>query len=90
MAGRLLSKTWQYDPTLDAPVAYRGACRYEAFLPVDLASLDMRLPAALMGLVSEAEQPARGGRVAVRRVMSAYAKRYYSDRQWRRRGGQPF
>lgn len=59
MPGHFVSKTWQYDPTLDAPVAYRRACRYEAFVPEELASLDVRLPASLTGLVSEAEQAIR-------------------------------
>jgi Fic family protein len=59
MPGRLVSKTWQYDPTLDAPAAYRRACRYEAFIPDELASLDIHLPVRLGGLVSEAEQAVR-------------------------------
>lgn len=59
MSGRLVSRTWEYDPTLDAPVAYRRACRYDAFVPDELASLDMRLPATLTGLVSEAERSIR-------------------------------
>jgi Fic family protein len=59
MPGRFVSKTWRYDPALDAPVAYRRACRYEAFVPEELASLEVRLPAPLIGLVSEAEQSIR-------------------------------
>ena len=59
MPGRFVSKTWRYDPALDAPAAYRRACRYEAFVPEELASLEVRLPAPLIGLVSEAEQSIR-------------------------------
>jgi Fic family protein len=59
MPGRFVSKTWRYDPTLDAPVTYRRACRYEAFVPDGLASLDVLLPAPLTGLVSEAEHSIR-------------------------------
>ena len=59
MPGRLVPKTWQYDPTLDAPAAYRRACRYESFIPDELTSLDVRLDARLAGLVSEAEHAIR-------------------------------
>jgi Fic family protein len=59
MPGQLVAKTWQYDPTLDAPAGYRRACRYEAFIPTELASLEVRLDARLAGLVSEAEHAVR-------------------------------
>lgn len=59
MPGRLVSKIWQHDPTLDAPAAYRRACRYDAFVPDKLSSLDVRLDARLSGLVSEAEDAIR-------------------------------
>jgi Fic family protein len=59
MPGRLLRQTWKYDPTLDAPVRYRRACRYEAFVPDELASLALNLQADLVGLVSEAERAIR-------------------------------
>jgi Fic family protein len=55
MPGRLVSATWAYDPTRDAPARYRRACRYSAFVPAELATLDLRLDAGLAGLVSEAE-----------------------------------
>jgi Fic family protein len=59
MPGHLIRKTWQYDPTLDAPAAYKRACRYDAFIPDELKSLDVRLDARLAGLVSEAEHAIR-------------------------------
>lgn len=59
MPGRLVSKIWQHNPTLDAPAAYRRACRYEAFVPDELSSLDLRLNARLAGLISEAEDAIR-------------------------------
>ncbi len=59
MPGRLLPKTWLYDPSLDAPAVYRRACRYDAFIPDELSSLDVRLDARLAGLVSEAEHAIR-------------------------------
>lgn len=59
MPGRLISKTWAHDSTLDAPAVYRRACRYEAFVPDELSALDVRLDAQLAGLVSEAESAVR-------------------------------
>ena len=59
MPGRLVQKTWQHDPTLDAPAKYRRACRYGAFVPDELSSLDVQLDARLAGLASEAEQAIR-------------------------------
>lgn len=59
MPGHLVPRTWEYDPTLDAPVRYRRACQYEAFVPDELMSLDVRFDAPLAGLVSEAENAIR-------------------------------
>lgn len=55
MPGRLITKTWRFDPSLDAPPKYRRACRYDAFLPEPLSSLILNLDARLAGLISEAE-----------------------------------
>jgi Fic family protein len=55
MPGRHLSRTWAHDPTIGAPARHRRACRYSAFVPDELASLDLRFDAHLAGLVSEAE-----------------------------------
>jgi Fic family protein len=55
MPGRLIPKTWRFDPSLDAPPKYRRACRYDAFLPDPLSSLILNLDARLAGLISEAE-----------------------------------
>lgn len=59
MPGHLVVRSWEYNPTLDAPVAYRRACGYEAFVPDELMSLTLRLDASLAGLVSEAEHAIR-------------------------------
>src|SRR5687767_9836292 len=59
MPGRLIQRTWQYDPTIDAPAAYKRACKYEAFIPDELSSLAVHLDAQLAGLVSEAEHAIR-------------------------------
>lgn len=59
VTGLLIPKIWEHNPTLDAPAAYRRACRYEAFIPDELTALDVRLDARLAGLVSEAENAVR-------------------------------
>lgn len=59
MPGTLVTKTWEYNPVLDAPARYSRACRYEAFIPVELSALQVKLDAAILGAVSEAEQAIR-------------------------------
>jgi Fic family protein len=59
MPGRLIPQTWHYDPTLHAPASYKRACKYDAFVPDELASVAVRLDARLSGLVSEAEHSIR-------------------------------
>lgn len=55
MPGTLVSKIWESNPTIYAPARYKRACRYEAFIPNDLSSQSLDLPAAVAGLISEAE-----------------------------------
>ncbi|HEV2642649.1 MAG TPA: Fic family protein, partial [Candidatus Elarobacter sp.] len=55
MPGRWLTQTWQFNPVLDAPPKYRRACHYDAFVPEPLADLALVLPAAVAGVVSDAE-----------------------------------
>jgi Fic family protein len=59
MPGTLVTKTWEYNPVLDNPARYRRACRYDAFIPLDLAALDVKLDVNVIGAVSEAEQAIR-------------------------------
>ena len=59
MPGRLVSRTWQYDPTADAPAAYKRACKYQAYVPDELSSLSVHLDATLVGLISETERAIR-------------------------------
>jgi Fic family protein len=59
MPGRLIQRNWHYDPTLDAPARFRRACRYDAFIPDELSSLDVRLHARLAGLASDGEHAIR-------------------------------
>lgn len=56
MAGRLLERTWRFDPTLYAPAKYRRACRYEAFLPDLLSGQTFSVDASLAGILSDAER----------------------------------
>jgi Fic family protein len=56
MGGRLVSRTWQHDPSLDAPPRYRKACAYEAFIPDPVSGMAVDLPGDLAGTVSEAEK----------------------------------
>ncbi|HEY4130533.1 MAG TPA: Fic family protein [Gemmatimonadaceae bacterium] len=59
MPGRLVRQTWTYDPTIDAPARYKRACRYDAFIPATLATLDARVSGGLAGLLSDAERALR-------------------------------
>lgn len=55
MRGKLIRRTWGYNPARYAPPRYRRACHYEAFIPRGLADFDEPLPGDLSGVVSEAE-----------------------------------
>lgn len=56
MRGRLVSRTWTWDPTLHVPARYRKACRYQAFVPDKLTGSAFDLSADVAGVVSDAEQ----------------------------------
>lgn len=55
MRGKLIRRTWEYDPARYAPPRYRRACHYEAFIPKGLADFDEPLAGDLPGVISEAE-----------------------------------
>lgn len=55
MPGHTVPSTWRFDPTLNAPVKYRRACRYDAFVPAKLIGLSFALDSSIAGMVSEAE-----------------------------------
>jgi len=59
MSGRTVTLTWQHDPASNAPVSYRRACKYDAFLPDPLVAENVALDALTMGIVSEAEHSIR-------------------------------
>ena len=56
MRGHYVGRTWQHDPALYAPPRYRRACSYKAFVPHELAGLEVELPGHVAGAVSEAEK----------------------------------
>jgi len=55
MRGKLVRRTWEYNPDHYAPPQYRRACHYEAFIPDDLANFAEPLTGELAGAVSDAE-----------------------------------
>ncbi|HEY9515391.1 MAG TPA: Fic family protein [Gemmatimonadaceae bacterium] len=74
MPGRKISLTWKHDPTIYAPAKYRRACRYEAFIPVELAQLDLRLDATTAGVVSDAEAAIRALNDVARPALAPLAR----------------
>jgi Fic family protein len=74
MPGQLIPSSWKFNPTLDAPAKYRRACRYDAFVPVELGSLKVDLPVATAGLVSEAEGAIRGLNTGGRPALAPLAR----------------
>ncbi len=56
MRGTLVTKTWEWDPTLYAPPRYRRACKYRAFIPDALTGFEFDLTSRVAGVVSDAEQ----------------------------------
>lgn len=59
MPGRLIQRTWAYNPTIHAPAKYQRACSYDAFVPDELMGTPLSLDAKLAGVVSEAENAIR-------------------------------
>lgn len=59
MPGQLVTRTWTWNPNIDAPKAHHRGCRYAAFIPAALNELPIRIDAILGGLISEAEQAIR-------------------------------
>jgi Fic family protein len=59
MRGRLVQRSWQYNPTSNAPARYQRACRYDAFIPDPLMGPPPTLDATVVGVLSEAEHAIR-------------------------------
>lgn len=56
MRGRLVPRTWQWNPALHAPPRYRKACKYSAFVPDPLAGCVFTLSSGTAAAVAEAER----------------------------------
>jgi Fic family protein len=74
MPGRHVSKVWQFDPTINAPARYKRACRYRAFIPDELRSLQLSLPAQTAGLVSDADDAIRKLNAAAQPALAPLAR----------------
>jgi Fic family protein len=59
MPGTLVKRTWEYNPTLDAPARYRRACHFESHIPDELGGSELHLDARLAGLIAETEHAIR-------------------------------
>jgi len=59
MRGRYARATWKYDGTFYAPPRHRKSCRYDAFIPDEVANFNDSIPAELAGVVAEAEAAVR-------------------------------
>lgn len=55
MRGKLIERSWAWNPTLYAPPKYRRACRYEAFVPAPLVGTEFAISSGVAATVSEAE-----------------------------------
>jgi Fic family protein len=74
MPGRLIPKVWEYQPNVDAPPRYRRACAYGAFVPDELGSLAVSLPAEAIGLVAEADAATRALNATARPALAPLAR----------------
>jgi Fic family protein len=74
MPGHYVSRVWTYDPTLDAPAKYRRACKYDAFIPVRLTGLSLKIEATVAGVVSEAEAAIRDLNAGARPALAPLAR----------------
>jgi len=56
MRGKLVARTWQWNPVIHAPPRYRRACRYDAFIPDPLSGSEFTLSSGVAATVAEAER----------------------------------
>lgn len=74
MPGQFIEKIWQSDPWGYAPAKHRRACQYRAFLPVELAELEVELPIDVAGLIAEADAAVRGLNAAAYPALAPLAR----------------
>ena len=56
MGGRLVRRSWVWNPGIYAPSSFRRSCGYDAFIPDDLADLHLNLTGDVAGVVADAER----------------------------------
>jgi Fic family protein len=59
MPGRTITLTWEHEPRLSAPAKYGKACRYQAYIPDPLRTLDLSVSAEAAGIAAEADAAIR-------------------------------
>jgi Fic family protein len=74
MRGRVVTLTWEHEPSLQAPAKYRRACRYEAFIPDPLLGSDLTLSAEAAGVAAEAEAAIRDLNAHARPALAPHAR----------------
>ncbi len=74
MPGNTISKIWASDPTIHAPARYKRACRYDAFVPDLLGSIELNLPIEMAGVVAEAEAAVRDLNASARPALAPLAR----------------
>lgn len=74
MRGRTVQLAWHHDPTAYAPASYRRACRYDAYIPMPLAGLELALDARVAGVVSDAEHAVRELNASARPALAPLAR----------------
>lgn len=72
--GQLLTRVWEYDPTVFAPSRYRRACKYDAFVPEPLTGMEFAVHARLAGVISDAESAVRDLNGVARPALSPLAR----------------
>ena len=74
MRGTLVTKVWEWDPTLYAPPRYRKACKYESFIPERLSGFEFGLTSGIAGVVSDAEQAIMALNASARPALAPFAR----------------
>ena len=74
MRGTLVTRAWEWDPTLYAPPRYRKACKYEAFIPDALTGFEFDLTSGVAGVVSDAEQAIMTLNASARPALAPFAR----------------
>jgi Fic family protein len=74
MPGHYISEIWQSNPTIYAPAKFKRACRYDSFIPDELGSPAVSLPAEVAGLAAEADAAIRALNSAAQPALAPLAR----------------